>query len=78
MKAPGSDVIFFKRYWETIKGDLIEIIKEMSSDMARLDRLKYANVVLIPKKITVESVGDLRQISLLNSTLYYPRYLPIV
>lgn len=46
----------------------MEVIREKNNSKARLDQVNYANVVLILKNI-VETVGDLRPISLLNSTL---------
>lgn len=45
----------------------MELLNEMLA--ARLDRLNYSNIVLIPKKDGAKHIGDFRPIALLNSTL---------
>lgn len=42
---------------------------EMYNGCARLDRLNYAKVVLIPKKGMAETSGDYRPISLVNCSM---------
>lgn len=42
---------------------------ELMEGKARLDRLKYSHIVLIPKRRRADKIGDFRLIALLNSSL---------
>lgn len=46
-----------------------KLMHEMYNGCARLDRLNYAKVVLIPKKGMAETSGDYRPISLVNCSM---------
>lgn len=48
---------------------MMKLIIELNQGKARMDRLKFANVVFIPKKNTAEYIIDYRLISLLNDTV---------
>lgn len=50
--APGPNgflILFFNTLRDIIKEDFIKLMKEIR-EIARLDRLNYSNVVLIPKQ----------------------------
>jgi exonuclease III len=71
VKAPGPDGFigaFFKSCWEIIKDDLTAAILHLASrngDYANL--INSANIVLLPKSVDAQSVGDFRPISLIHS-----------
>lgn len=52
-----------------MKENFIKLILEVNEGRARLDRLNYTKVVLIPKKNTTEQITDYRPICLLNGTI---------
>lgn len=73
LNAPGPDgfsIFFFnKKHCNTIKGDMMLLMNKMSSGTARLDRLNFTNVVLIPKRENTGSVADFCLISFLTALL---------
>lgn len=51
-KVPGLDgflISFHQCFWETLKPDIINLFKELSSDSVDLSILNYSHIVLIPK-----------------------------
>lgn len=48
---------------------MMKLITELNQGRARMDRLNYANVILIPKKNTTKYITDYRPVSLLNGTV---------
>jgi hypothetical protein len=70
-KAPGPDGFtgaFFKRCWETIKGDLMGVINQFGNLHAEnFHWLNSANIALLPKKDGAEEVGNFRPISLIHA-----------
>lgn len=73
-KALGLDgfpIFFFQIFWSTIKEDLLNLFKKLYNGDARLDRLSYFFIVLIPKRDSLESISEYRPIALLNSVLKF-------
>lgn len=71
-KAPRPDgfpMQFFKTFWEIIKLDLLRLCEDFYFGKANLERINWANIALIPKIDSPESLGDYRPISLINSSL---------
>lgn len=71
-KAPGPDgfpMQFFKQCWEMVKDDVFKLCEDFHAGRARLERINWANVTLIPKVASPDSPGDYRPISLINSSL---------
>lgn len=71
-KAPGPDgfpLHFFKQFWDTIQFDIFKLCEDFYWNRANLEKINWANIVLIPKKDTPELPGDYRPISLINSSL---------
>lgn len=58
----------FKLLWDTIKTDLFKLCENFYFRKANLERINWANIVLIPKVETLESPGDYRVIGLINSS----------
>ena len=69
-KAPGPDGLhagFFQRFW-LIAGDSVkEEVRKVFTDCKMLEYLNRTNVVLIPKMVGPESLGNYRPISLCNT-----------
>lgn len=71
-KTPGPDgflLFFFRSFWPIIKHDLLNLFEEMNRRSARLDRLNYSFISLIPKNNSPRSISDYRPIAPLNSVL---------
>jgi hypothetical protein len=70
-KAPGPDgftFAFFKRSWDTIKADIMEVVHAFGTMHAdNFHWLNSANIVLIPKKEGADVITDYRPISLIHS-----------
>jgi hypothetical protein len=58
---------FFKKSWETIKEDFIEIANEMYYADLVTDQQKYGIIVCIPKRPHPTKVEDYRPLKLLNT-----------
>ncbi|XP_071694663.1 uncharacterized protein [Rutidosis leptorrhynchoides] len=71
-KAQGPDgfnMRFFKKYWDIIKGDLIDAINWFWNNCEFSNGCNASFVILIPKKTDPLGLGDFRPISLIGS--YY-------
>uniref|UniRef100_A0A452ZJR7 Reverse transcriptase domain-containing protein n=1 Tax=Aegilops tauschii subsp. strangulata TaxID=200361 RepID=A0A452ZJR7_AEGTS len=70
-KAPGPDGftgLFFKKFWNIIKHDLMRVIHRFDSlHTTNLHWLNSTNVVLLPKKDGAERIADYRPISLIHA-----------
>jgi hypothetical protein len=67
--APGPDGIpfmFYQKFWEVIKNDLISMFNAWFNDDLDLYRLNFAMITLIPKENEARSMKKFRPISLLN------------
>ncbi|XP_039116779.1 uncharacterized protein LOC120252722, partial [Dioscorea cayenensis subsp. rotundata] len=71
-KASGPDgfpMFFFQKFWSTVKDDLITLCQDFYFGSANLERINWANIVLVPKTNSPEFVSDFCPISLINSSL---------
>jgi len=62
----GLPFLFYQRFWELIKMDLMGLFNAFGKGEFNLARLNYATVVLIPKESDAKSLKKFRPISLLN------------
>jgi hypothetical protein len=67
--APGPDGIpfmFYQKFWDVIKLDLINMFNAWFDDNLDLYRLNFSMITLIPKENEARSMKKFRPISLLN------------
>lgn len=64
----GFPMFFVREFWEVLKHDILDLVKEVGEGRARLDTINYFQIALIPKKDATTIVGDCRPIVLLNSS----------
>jgi len=67
--APGPDgisFVFYHKFWDLVKGDLVNMFNEFFSGELDLYRLNFAMISLIPKKEGARSMKKFRPISLIN------------
>ena len=62
----GYNGFFYQRYWETVKEDVIKVVKCYFSNGRLLRELNMIDIVLIPKTKAPEEVAQFRPISLYN------------
>lgn len=68
--GPGSlSLLFFRTFWLEVKTDLIWLMDEVFRGRARLNRINYFLITLMPKKTSSECIGDYTPIALLNNML---------
>lgn len=59
-KAPGPDgfpMLFFKTYWEIVKGEIFQLCEDFYSGKTNLERINWACIALIPKVSSPSSPG---------------------
>lgn len=69
-KASGPDglpIEFYKKFWEIIKSDVMDLIGDFGNRPGLFQILNRATVTLIPKKSDLEKVSDLQPISVINT-----------
>jgi hypothetical protein len=69
-KAPGRDGIcleFYKKTWEKIKQDLLDVMNDMYREGQITDRQKYEIIACIPKQAKPTRPEDYRPLKLLNT-----------
>lgn len=69
-KAPspnGFPLAFFQKHRDTIQPYLIRLCLDFFEGNANLEHINWANIVLIPKNISVAEIGDVCPISLINT-----------
>jgi hypothetical protein len=67
--APGPDgfgVAFYKKCWNIIKGELLEMVNDFYMGNLDINRLNYGVITLIPKIKEANNVKQYRPICLLN------------
>jgi hypothetical protein len=68
-KAPGTDGFpaeFYQTFWETIKGDLLDLFSCLHAGQLELFRLNFGEIILLPKVNEAERIQQYRPICLLN------------
>lgn len=71
-KAPrlnGILILFFQKFWEIIKFDLVKLCDDFYRGNANLERINWVDIALIPKCQTQANLSHYHPISLINSTL---------
>jgi hypothetical protein len=69
--APGPDglsFMFYKKFWNLVKYDVMEVFKDFHLGKLDLFRLNFVLLSLIPKELDASSMKKFRPISLLNCT----------
>ncbi|XP_019097444.1 PREDICTED: uncharacterized protein LOC109131210 [Camelina sativa] len=89
-KSPGPDgmtALFFQRFWPSLKGDLVALVKNFFRTGGFDPRLNETNICLIPKVDQPQRMTEFRPISLCNvsykiisKVLYFrlKRFLPLL
>jgi hypothetical protein len=70
--APGPDgfsFLFYQKFWEVIKHDLMALVKDFESGHLNVSRLNYAIITLIPEEPEAKDMKKFRPISLGNCSL---------
>lgn len=62
----GFGVTFFKRFWETVKGDIFEMFQDFWKGLLDIKRLNYGVVTLVPKLKEDNTIKQYRSICFLN------------
>ena len=62
----GFTVTFYKKFWHTIKGDLMEMMNDFFLGQLDIARLNYGVITLVPKVTDAKDVKQFRPICLLN------------
>ncbi|XP_010451584.1 PREDICTED: uncharacterized protein LOC104733725 [Camelina sativa] len=68
-KTPGPDgmtALFFQRFWASLKGDLVALVREFFRTGCFDPRLNETNICLIPKVANPQRMANFRPISLCN------------
>jgi hypothetical protein len=71
-KAPGPDgfpVEFYQQFWETIKGDLVQMFRDLSKGDLPLFSLNFGVITLILKVQEANIIQQYRPICLLDVTI---------
>jgi hypothetical protein len=67
--APGPDglsFLFYQKFWDIIKDDLLNLVKDFQDSKLDLFRLNFASLTTIPKMEDASELKYFRPISLLN------------
>jgi hypothetical protein len=67
--APGPDglpVAFFKRFWENLRGLILQILNDFALGRVDIARLNYGIISLIPKIKGADTIKLFRPITLIN------------
>jgi hypothetical protein len=68
-KAPGPDGFpaeFYQTFWDTIKGDLMDLFGYLHARQLELFCLNFGEIILLPKVNEEEQIQQYRPICLLN------------
>ncbi|XP_019085523.1 PREDICTED: uncharacterized protein LOC109126439 [Camelina sativa] len=71
-KTPGPDgmtALFFQRFWSSLKGDLVALVREFFRSGSFDPRLNETNICLIPKVDRPQRMAEFRPISLCNAVM---------
>jgi hypothetical protein len=62
----GYGVVFFKKFWQVIKGDLEIMFQDFYNNKLDIKRLNYGVITLVPKLKETNTIKQFRPICLLN------------
>jgi hypothetical protein len=62
----GYGVVFFKKIWEFLKGDLMAMFIDFYNDKLDIKRLNYGVITLVPKLNEANNIKHFKPICLLN------------
>jgi hypothetical protein len=62
----GLSFIFYQKFWDVIKGDLVEMFDDFYKGELDLYRLNFALITIIPKEQDARTMNKFMPISLLN------------
>ena len=65
-RPDGFPFLFYQTFWDTIKYDLMNLVKDFESGHLNIDRLNYAMITLIPKEAEAKHLKKFRLVSLIN------------
>lgn len=68
-KSPGPDgfnFTFLKKFWETVKSEICSFVKEFHANSKFQKGIIGSFIVLIPKKVSAQSIKEFRPISLVG------------
>ena len=68
--APGPDeipVFFYKECWDLVRLELLSVMEDFHAGRCQKENLNKVYLILLPKTVGAESIGDFRPISLSNS-----------
>jgi len=60
LRPDGFPALFYQDFWEMVKLDIIDIFEEFFDGTLEIERIKYAQVVLIPKTQGANTVYQFR------------------
>jgi hypothetical protein len=67
--APGPDglpVLFFKKFWDLLKGPILQILNDFALGRVDIARLNFGVISLIPKVQGADTIKQFRPIALIN------------
>lgn len=73
-KALGPDgflILFFQKYWSIIERDMVKLCNDFHNHFDNLERINWANIVILPKTDALAAVSDYCPISLINAPLKF-------
>lgn len=70
-RPDGFSFLFYQKFWDTIKGDLLNLVKDFDEGKADIFRLNFAMLTLIPKEPDATSLKKFRPIALTNCSFKF-------
>jgi hypothetical protein len=67
----GFSFLFYQKFWETIKGDFMPLVKEFEKGKVNMARLNFAMIILIPKEDESKTLKKFRPISLIKCSFKF-------
>lgn len=66
LRPDGVSPGFYQKHWHVLGNDITKVIQQIFDTGTFEDKLIDTNIFLVPKKLNLMSIGDLRPISLYN------------
>ena len=64
--ADGLSFLFYQKFWDVIKHDLVKMFSDFHRGSFDLYRLNFAMITLIPKIVDAKDMKNFRSFSLIN------------